>query len=76
MYKTRYKQIGIKIAYYRKLRNLTQVELASISNISKSVLSKIECGCYNQSISLSILMAIADGLKIELSTLLARDKDF
>ena len=74
IFEFRYKQIGRKIAYYRKLRNFTQDELAQKINISKSSLGKIECGHYNHSISLSILMAIADGLKIDLDLLLKVDK--
>ena len=76
IFEFRYKQIGRKIAYYRKLRNLTQEQLAQKINISKSSLGKIECGHYNHSISLSILMAIADGLKIDLDLLIKVDKFF
>lgn len=62
----RFKQIGRKIAYYRRLRNLTQAELARKINISTSTLGKIECGRYNNNLSLSMLMTIADGLNINL----------
>lgn len=62
----RYKQIGRKVAYYRRLRNLTQEALANKINISTSYLSKIECGNYPKSVSLSVLMSIAEGLDIEL----------
>lgn len=73
----RYKQIGRKVAYYRRLRNLTQEELAKRVNISKSTLGKIECGRYNNNLSLSMLMTIADGLNIDLVMLVdfdAREK--
>ena len=42
-------------------------------NISKSSLAKIECGTYNHSVSLSILMLIADGLNIDLDMLFKVD---
>lgn len=42
-------------------------------NISKSSLAKIECGTYNNSVSLSILMLIADGLNIDLDMLFKTD---
>lgn len=71
----KYKQIGRKIAYYRRLKNLTQAELAQKINISTSYLSKIECGNYPKSVSLSVLMAIACGLGIELYLLLKFDDE-
>lgn len=70
IFEFKYKQIGRKIAYYRKLRNLTQEQLARKVNISKSALGKIECGRYNRTISLSMLMTIAEGLNINLELLL------
>ena len=70
----KYKQIGRKVAYYRRLRNLTQEELARRIHISKSSLCKIECGRYNNNISLSMLMAIAYGLDIDVGMLLNFDE--
>lgn len=69
----RYKQIGRKVAYYRRLRNLTQEELARRINVSTSTLGKIECGRYNKNLSLSILMMIAEGLNIDLVMLVNFD---
>ena len=48
-----YKLIGRKITYYRKLRNLTQNELARRINVSVSSLSKVERGDYNNNIPMS-----------------------
>ena len=70
----KYKQIGRKVAYYRRLRNLTQEELAKRINISTSSLGKIERGKYNNNISLSMLMLIAEGLKIDLTMLVNFDE--
>lgn len=64
-----FKQVGAKIAYYRTLRGLTQEEFAKRINISVSTLSRIERGRYNHNISLSVLLDIATGLKIEVSML-------
>ena len=69
-----YKQIGNKVAYYRKLRNLTQDELADRVNISVSSLSKLERGKYNNNIPLSMLIMIAEGLKIDVSLLVTFDE--
>lgn len=63
------RQIGAKIAYYRTLRDMSQKELARKANISTSSLSKIERGKYNDNISVSLLMDIADGLQIDLTLL-------
>ena len=69
-----YKQIGNKVAYYRKLRNLTQDELADRVNISVSSLSKLERGKYNNNIPLSMLIMIAEGLRIDVSILVTFDE--
>ena len=60
-----FKQIGAKIAYYRTLRNMTQKELAKRVKISRSALSRIECGKYNDNVSVSLLFNIAEGLRID-----------
>ena len=69
-----FKQIGRRVAYYRRLRNLTQEELAKRINISKSSLGKVERGKYNNNISLSMLMAIAEGLNVNLAVLVTFDE--
>ncbi|MBR3723356.1 MAG: helix-turn-helix transcriptional regulator [Selenomonadaceae bacterium] len=65
-----FKQIGAKIAYYRTLRNMTQSDLAKRTNISRSALSRIECGKYNDNVSVSLLFDIADGLRIDTALLM------
>ena len=74
IYSFMYKQIGNKVAYYRKLRNLTQDELADRVNISVSSLSKLERGKYNNNIPLSMLIMIAEGLRIDVSMLVSFDE--
>ena len=74
IYSFMYKQIGNKVAYYRKLRNLTQDELADRVNISVSSLSKLERGKYNNNIPLSMLIMIAEGLRIDVSMLVTFDE--
>ncbi|MBQ1914495.1 MAG: helix-turn-helix transcriptional regulator [Selenomonadaceae bacterium] len=65
------KQIGAKIAYYRTLRDLKQEELATLAHISQSVLSRIESGKYNDTLSVPMLLDIADGLQIDMSLLVS-----
>ena len=65
-----YSVIGAKIAYYRTLRQLSQRELANKIHLSTSTLGRIERGKYNNGVSIATLLDIAEGLRIELSTLL------
>lgn len=65
-----YRQIGAKIAYYRTLEGMSQEDLARKIAISKSTLSKIKRGKYNSGLSIATLLNIADGLKVELYSLL------
>lgn len=65
------RQIGAKIAYYRTLRDLKQEELAKLAYISQSVLSRIESGKYNDTLSVPMLLDIADGLQIDMSLLVS-----
>ena len=63
------KYIGLRIAYFRKMRNLTQAELADKVHINKNYLSHIESGSANKVISLPLLIELSKALDIELSVL-------
>ena len=65
-----YKMIGLNIAYYRKLKNLTQLQLAEKVNISRTHMSNIEAPNMPTSISLETLFDIADALEIPIANLL------
>lgn len=67
------RQIGLRIAYFRKMRKLTQAELANRVHMNKSYLSQIECGLERKSLSLPLLIDIADKLNISLSVLVKLD---
>ena len=62
--KNRYIQIGLKIAYYRKLNELTQNNLSEMVDINPGYLSQIETPNFVQPISLKLLFAFADVFKI------------
>ena len=62
--KNRYIQIGLKIAYYRKLNGMTQEFLAEKVELSPGYLSQAETPNFVQPISLKTLFAIADTFKI------------
>lgn len=68
--KQEYKMIGLNIAYYRKLKGLTQLQLAESINISRTHMSNIEAPNMPTSISLETLMDIADTLEIPVESLL------
>ena len=61
--------IGLRIAYFRKLRNLTQADLAEKVSINKNYLSHIESGSANKVLSLPLLIRIAKALDVELALL-------
>lgn len=56
----RFIQIGLKIAYYRKLNQMTQEQLAEHVGITPGYLSHVETPSYVQPISLKTLFDIAD----------------
>jgi transcriptional regulator with XRE-family HTH domain len=62
-----YKEIGKRIAFYRKLRGLSQEALADKVDISASHLSKIEAPNTDISFSLDMLLLIAEGLEVDIA---------
>lgn len=68
-YRNELKCIGLRIAYFRKLKNVTQAELAERLCINKNYLSQIESGSANKAVSLPLLIRISKTLDVELSLL-------
>ncbi|MFI3215107.1 MAG: helix-turn-helix transcriptional regulator [Eubacteriales bacterium] len=64
-----YKMIGLTIAYYRKLKGISQLQLAELAGISRTHISNIEAPNMPTSISLETLLDIADALDVPLSSL-------
>ncbi len=60
--------VGQRIAYYRKLKGLTQKELAKLAGIQDKYISRIETG--KQAGKISVLARIAWALDISLRDLL------
>lgn len=71
MFAMRYKMIGLKIAYYRKMRGYTQGQLAGKIGISTTYLGQIERGNNGKSYSIETLLSIAVGLDIDVNLLLS-----
>ncbi|MDO5407195.1 MAG: helix-turn-helix transcriptional regulator [Eubacteriales bacterium] len=69
-YESYYKQLGLNIAYYRKLRNLTQLDLAEFTDLSRTHISNIEAPNMKTSVSLDTLFRIAEILQIPAKELL------
>lgn len=66
----RYKEIGLKIAYYRKKKEYTQAQLAEKVGISTNYLGMIERGNQGKSFSLGTLFLIAQALEVKPEELL------
>lgn len=61
----KYRQLGLNIAHYRKLRGLSQQALAELVHISRGHLSHIEAPKMITSFSIATLFDIAKALNIE-----------
>lgn len=63
-FKDYYKQIGLKVAYYRKLKGLTQEQLAELMGVGTSFVGQIEAVNINKTISLHTLFRISKTLDV------------
>ena len=68
--KQEYKIVGLNISYYRKLKGITQLQLAEQININRTHMSNIEAPNMPTSISLDTLFDIADTLEVPVASLL------
>lgn len=66
-YKEYYKNLGLNIAYYRKLRGLSQEKLAEIIDISRTHMSRIETA--DCAVSLDVVFALSDVLGVSVHKL-------
>ena len=62
--KTQYKQLGLNISYYRRLKGLIQSDLAEAVNLSRNHISNMEAPGMKTSISIEKLLDIADVLEV------------
>ena len=58
----KYLNLGLNIAFYRKLRGYTQMQLAELIDIDRSHMSAIELA--NVGVSLDVIFKICDTLNI------------
>lgn len=72
-YYEQYRKIGLKISYYRKLKGLTQEQLAEKINKNTAFLAAIEAPNVKRTASLDTLFDIASVLEIPPYKLLIDD---
>ncbi|MDE6901510.1 MAG: helix-turn-helix domain-containing protein [Lachnospiraceae bacterium] len=60
----KYRQIGLKISYYRKLRGLTQEQLAEKIDKAPAFIGHVEAPNVSKAVSLDTLFDIADVLEV------------
>ncbi|MBC8535121.1 helix-turn-helix domain-containing protein [Feifania hominis] len=66
-FKTKYRTLGLNIAYFRKQKGWTQEDLAEHSRIDRSSISKTEIAWSGT--SLDTVFAIAEALEVPVSKL-------
>lgn len=69
-HRIRYVQLGLNIAYYRKLRGMTQMQLAEAVSLSRTHISNIEAPNMHCALSLDKLFEISDALEVDAAKLL------
>ena len=63
-YENEYRQLGLKIACYRKLKGLTQEQLAERIDKSAAFIGHVEAPNINKAVSLDTLFDIGRALEI------------
>ena len=63
--RSRYIELGLNVAYYRKLTGITQEALAERCGLSRTYISNSEASNMITTVSLEALFNIADALDIE-----------
>lgn len=58
----KYRLLGLNIAYYRKVKGLSQSNLAEMVNISRTHMSRIDTA--DCAVSLDVVFDIADALSV------------
>lgn len=60
----KYLQVGLKISYYRKLRGLTQEQLAEQIGLTPAFIGHVEAPNIRKAISMDTLFDIAEALDV------------
>ena len=73
-FRENYRLLGLKIAYYRKLRGLTQEELAEQTGLTPAFIGHLEAPNIQKALSLDSLFDIATVLNVAPHKFLAFDE--
>ncbi len=73
-YYDKYRIIGLKISYYRKLRGLTQEQLAEKIEKNLAFIGAVEAPNVNRTVSLDTLFDIAEALDVPAYKFLTEDE--
>ena len=63
-FREQYRVLGLRIAYYRRKKNMTQQQLAEVTGITQADISRLESGTANP--SLRTLKRLAAGMGMAL----------
>lgn len=58
----KYKKLGLNVAYYRKSKGYTQLQLSELLNIDRTHMGNIELA--NSGVSLDVLFQLSDLLEV------------
>lgn len=64
-----FRELGLTISYYRRLKGLAQTQLADLVGLSRTHISNIEAPKVRTSLSLDSLFDIADALDVQVKEL-------
>lgn len=64
IYKSQYLQLGLKISYYRKLKGLTQEQLAEKVDCTPAFIGHVEAPNISKAVSMDTLFDIAAALDV------------
>ena len=63
-YNEKYRRIGLKISYYRKIKGMTQEQLAEKIDKNLAFIGAVEAPNVNRTVSLDTLFDIAEALEV------------
>ena len=75
IYESKYLQLGLKIAYYRKLKGMTQEQLAEAIDRTPAFIGHVEAPNISKAISLDTLFDIATALGVPPHKFLILEED-
>lgn len=63
-YNEKYRRIGLKISYYRKMKGMTQEQLAEKIDKNLAFIGAVEAPNVNRTVSLDTLFDISEALEV------------